>query len=549
MFENVFQEIGALLAAAAVAGILTTLLRQPAIVGFILLGMVVGPAMLDWVSARDEVETLSKLGISVLLFLVGLKLDVRILRTIGPVAVVAGSVQMVLTAIPAFLIARGFGIDVTGALYTSAAVMFSSTVVVIKLLSDRREVGALHGQIAIGILILQDIVALVLISAVGMAGPSSGVAQDLGTRLVALFSLAGGAAVALWVASRHVFPPLLMSLSRSTEAMLLFAIALAVGLGALGEYFGLSKEVGSFLAGLSLAPTRFREAITARLTGLRDFLLLFFFIDFGTNLELAGLREQLPPAIALSVLVLVGKPLTTMAVSGAMCYRKRTGMLVGLSLSQVSEFSLILCAAAMAQGHIGRDVMGIITLVALLTITASTFLMQYSGAIYQALSARLRALERPVRHPEDIGAEDGTDTRPRVVLFGLGSYGGAIGRRLVEYGYRVLGVDFDPAAVEAWLKDGLPARYGDADDPELLASLPIGTADWVVCTAPGRETNTMLLRELRRMGYKGRVALSARLGIDAEPLKEENPDLLLNPNADAAVEAAQLIAERTPVGV
>jgi Kef-type K+ transport system membrane component KefB len=549
LFDNVFQEIAALLAAAAVASILTTTFRQPAIVGFILLGVVVGPALLGWVSASNEVATFSKLGISVLLFLVGLKLDVRVLRTIGPVAVVAGSVQMLLTALPAFLIARGFGIDATGALYIGLAVMFSSTVVVIKLLSDRREVGALHGQIAIGILILQDIVALVLISAVGMAGPSTGEPQDLGTRLAVLFGLAGGGALVLWLASHHVFLPLLVHLSRSTEAMLLFAIALAVGLGALGEYLGLSKEVGSFLAGLSLAPTRFREAITARLTGLRDFLLLFFFIDFGTNLELEGLRAQLPPAIALSALVLVGKPLTIIMVSGAMCYRKRTGMLAGLSLSQISEFSLILCAAGMAQGHVGREVMGIITLVAALTITTSTYLMQYSGAIYQATSARLKALERRVRHPEDIGAEAGADTRPSVVLFGLGSYGGAIGRRLAEHGYRVLGVDFDPAAVEAWLEDGLPARYGDADDPELLASLPIASADWVVCTVPGRETNTMLLRELRRLGYKGRVALSARLGIDAEPLKEENPDLLLNPNADAAVEAAHLIAERTPSGV
>ena len=266
------------------------------------------------------------------------------------------------------------------------------------------------------------------------------------------------------------------------------AIAWAVALAAIGDALGFSKEVGAFLAGVSLAPMPHREALGSRLTGLRDFLLLFFFVDLGAHLKLSVLGPQLLPALVLSAFVLVGNPLIVMIIMGAMGYRKRTGFLAGLTVAQISEFSLMLAALGMSLGHIDGEAVALVTLVGLVTITLSTYLILYSHPIYERIAPALSWFER--RNPfREMAIE--TTTEPQlgfdVIIFGLGRFGNRVADGLKERGCRVLGVDFDPDLVRRLREAGHSVVYGDAEDPEFASTLPLASARWVVSSVPQLE--------------------------------------------------------------
>jgi Kef-type K+ transport system membrane component KefB/uncharacterized UPF0146 family protein len=539
-FDNIFIEIAALLLAAAGVGALSMWLRQPLILAYIFVGVLVGPAMLGWVTARDQVDLLARLGIAMLLFVVGLKLDLHLIRTLGPVALATGLGQVIFTSVIGYFLALPLGLNPVAAIYVAVALTFSSTIIIVKLLSDKREIDTLHGRIAVGFLIVQDIVVVLVmigLSAYGMAGTS----DELGRTLLFLLLKGAGLLVGIGLLMRYILPWLLHRLARSLELLVLFSIAWAVFLAILGDSLGFSKEVGAFLAGISLASTRYREAIGARLVGLRDFLLLFFFIDLGAQLDMGTLGGQIGPAIVLSLFVLIGNPLIVMVIMGMMGYRRKTGFLAGLTVAQISEFSLILVALGITLGHIDKEVLGLITLVGLMTIGFSTYLILYSHPLYKRIAHWLKIFERKI--PQREIKEEGRRNTPAtdVILFGLGRYGNNIARHLRERGLDVLGVDFNPGMVAGWQKQGFNSVYGDAEDPEYPGTLPLNQAQWVVSTIPQIDVNLALLDALHHYGYSGQKVVTTHSKSDAEILKESGADLILSPFADAAKEAADLL--------
>jgi len=537
VFSDVFTEMSVLLLVAAVIGAIGVRLRQPLIVAFIAVGILVGPSILGWVSADDQIDLLAKLGIALLLFVVGLKLDLRIIRTMGRVALATGLGQVFFTSIIGYFIAVSLGMSPVTALYVAVALTFSSTIIIVKLLSDKHEVDALHGRIAIGFLIVQDIIVVLVMIGLTSLG-ESGDTSSMGREAIEVLFKGGLFIAAIGLLMRYVLTPLLHQLARSPELLVLFAIAWAVALGAMGAHLGFSKEVGAFLAGVSLASTPYREAIGARLVSLRDFLLLFFFIDLGAGLELASLGAQIVPAIVLSLFVLIGNPLIVLIILGVMGYRKRTGFLAGLTVAQISEFSLILGALGLSLGHIDAATMGLITLVGMITISASTYMILYSHLLYEWLSPWLVIFERKHAHREDTQEQDTEQSGYDVVLFGLGRFGSGIARELRQRGHQVLGVDFDPDLVRRHEGQGYTVHYGDAEDPEFLATLPLEQVRWVLSSVREIPVNLALLNGLHYYGYKGRVAVTAHTSTDSEQLKLAGADRVLVPYADAAIEAA-----------
>ncbi|HET6497828.1 MAG TPA: NAD-binding protein [Coriobacteriia bacterium] len=282
-------------------------------------------------------------------------------------------------------------------------------------------------------------------------------------------------------------------------------------------------------------------AIASRLVTLRDFLVLFFFIQLGSGLDLGAMGEQAVPAAIFSAFVLIGNPLIVLAIMGFMGYRRRTGFLTGLTVAQVSEFSLILAALGVSIGHIGQDTLALITFVAVVTIGLSTYLILYSHRIYEWVERPLRVFERAVPVREISPDETAGPARVDVIVFGLGRFGSNISGRLVDRGRSVLGVDFDPAALRQAREVGLPTQYGDAEDPELTGSLPLNQAEWVVCTASLVDVQLTLLHSLRTHGYQGKVALTAHTSDEAERLAAAGADLVLLPFADAADQAVDLL--------
>lgn len=539
---DIFHEIALILALAAAVSMIAVRLRQPLIIAYIVVGVLVGPAALGLITATAQVEILAGLGISVLLFAVGLKLDLRLIRSVGPVALATGIGQITFTSIAGFVIAMALGFSAVESAYIAVALTFSSTIVIVKLLSDKREIDSLHGRIAIGFLIVQDIFVVIVM----LLLPAFAAQADIGpaAQVLRLLIVGVGLIALIAVFMRFVANPRLKVLARSQEMLVLFAVTWAVALGALGDFLGFSKEVGAFLGGVSIASTPYRDAIVARLTGLRDFLLLFFFIDLGSKLNLADLGAQLFPAALLSVFVLVGNPLIVVGIMGYMGYRRRTGLFAGLTVAQISEFSLILAALGVSLGHLGTDILSLITLVGIATISTSTYMILGSDRLYDVVSKPLRVFERdvPFREIEDSLQEP---ARVDVVVLGLGRYGGAIVDGLRARGLTVLGVDFDPQALKAAKSRGVPVQYGDAEDPEFTGSLPLSSAALVVSTLPSIDINGAVLHGLESAGFQGKFAATAHTESDIDQLKAMDVDCVLMPFADAADQAVLTIAEKT----
>jgi Kef-type K+ transport system membrane component KefB/Trk K+ transport system NAD-binding subunit len=546
---SVFYEFAALLVLAAGVGLVGLALRQPLIVSFIAVGILAGPSALHIARSSEYIELFAELGVAVLLFLVGLKLDLKLIRTLGPVALTTGLGQVLFTSVIGFLICLGLGLDALTSLYVAVALTFSSTIIIVKLLSDKKEIDSLHGQIALGFLIVQDLVvvlAMVALSAFGIGATADAPLLEVVATLVSGIALL--AVVGLFI--RYLADPLMRRVAQAPELLVCFVIGWAALLAALGDYLGLGKELGGLLAGVSLASTQFRESIATRMSSLRDFLILFFFIGLGARLDVALLDQELVAAVVLSLFVLIGNPLIVLIIMGAMGYRKRTGFLCGLVVAQISEFSLIFMAMGLSIGHVNEQALGLVTLVGLITIGLSTYMITYSHQLYHWLEPLLDPFERKMPHRE---VQVGKWQKFDVLLFGLGRYGRAIARRLRQHGLKVLGIDFNPELIRSWDEQDIQAIYGDATDPEFTGSLPLGGAKWAVSAVPEHQTGLThedpriaLIQALRFHGFTGRIAVTAQRSVGVDRLRAAGADIVLLPFQDAADQAVRLLLGGEP---
>lgn len=543
MPETPFAEISLLLLISAIIGGVFVKLRQPALIAYIVVGVAVGPAFLGLVSAHEPIELLAKVGVAVLLFVVGLKLDISHVRHIGPVALATGLGQLAFTIIIGFCLVLAMGKTSIEALYVAVALTFSSTIIVVKLLADKREIDTLHGRIAIGFLIVQDVAVVVAMMAMSaMRGADDASMIETVGSLVGRIVVAG---MLLFIAMRYILPRVIAMMAQSGELLLVFAIAWGTALAAFGEWAGFSHEAGAFLAGFSMASTGYREAINAKLTGIRDFLLLFFFIDLGSKLDFSTLGEEVVPAIVLAVFVLIGNPLIVMAIMGYMGYRKRTGFLAGLTVAQISEFSIVFVAMGITLGHVGIEVLGLTTLVGLVTITLSTYMILYSHPLYSRIAPLLSVFERK-RPFREIAVEQqvSVDSDPEVVIFGLGRYGRRLLAELHRNGTPVLGIDFDPETINSLSRQGLPVQYGDGEDAAFVDGVKLTNARWVVTTLPLVNSNAGLLHAIRETAFSGKIAGIVRDGEHAKALTDIGCDQVFNLFEDAADFAAGIFANK-----
>jgi Kef-type K+ transport system membrane component KefB len=536
-----FGEFSLLLIISAFAGAIALFLRQPVLIAYIAVGIIVGPAVLGIVHAHEQIELLAQIGVSVLLFVVGLKLDIKHVKHIGPVALATGLGQLAFTIVFGFLIVLVLGKTVMEAIYVAVALTFSSTIIIVKLLSDKREIDSLHGRIAVGFLIVQDLAVVVAMMVMSTLRTGETGWFDLMWSLSLRIAIA---AVVLFVLMRYVLPTVVGKMAHSLELMLIFAIAWGMSLAAIGEWAGFSKEAGAFLAGFSLASTDFRDAINSRLTAIRDFLLLFFFIDLGARLDFSTLGGEILPAAVLSAFVLIGNPLIVMAIMGYMGYRKRTGFLAGLTVAQISEFSIVFVAMGITLGHVGLETLGLTTLVGIVTIAISTYMILYSQKLYQKLEPLLGIFERKVAFREINTNGQGTlPFAPDVIVLGLGRYGGRLVKGLDDEGLQVLGVDFDPEVIRSFKSEGYRVTFGDGMESSFLESLPLRDARWIVSTFPDNASNRSVMHALSSQGFKGEVAVVARTDSDGLALKALGVPNVLYPTNSAVDHVVATLTE------
>ncbi|WP_448517980.1 cation:proton antiporter [Rhodoflexus sp.] len=530
--ENPFYEFSLILLLAVLLGALGQFLRQPLVVVFIVLGIIVGPSALDIVKSKANIHLLSDIGIAILLFIVGLKLDLRIINSIGKIALMTGLGQVIFTSLIGYLIGILLGFPPLHSFYIAVALTFSSTIIIVKLLSDKKEIDSLHGQIAIGFLIVQDIViilVMIILSAMRKGGDVS-LVQDLAGTLLSGTVLVG--IIALM--ARFFIPPLSLWAAKSQELLSLFAVAWAVSLASASEMMGFSREVGAFLAGVSLASSKFRDVIGSRLTSLRDFLLLFFFVHLGATLDLKLIGSQADAAFIFSVFVLIGNPIIVLVIMGLMGYKKRTSFLAGLTVAQISEFSLIFAGLGLAVGHINEEIVGLITLVGLITIGLSTYMILYSHNLYNRLATVLTIFERKIPYRETTEIID-EQAEYDLIIFGYGRFGSKLIDLLKEHpSVRYLCVDFDPFVVRRGQERGDTIIYGDIEDPDLLAHIPFRSSKCIINTVPDADIARHLINTLRHENYSGSIFQVAVNDQHRSKLEGCGADRILMPHSMAA---------------
>ena len=509
MESSIFAQLSLVIAVVAIISIIMKLLRQPLIVGYILTGILVGPSFLHLIQDKETFEGFSKIGIALLLFIIGLGLNLDIIRKLGKTVLTVALLEIGAMMILGYLVSIAIGLSTLDALFIGAALTFSSTIIIVKVLNDKREQTRLYGQICIGILLVEDVVATVALLVLSTNNSGGFSPLQLGELAVKGVVLAG----ALALVSTKILPRLSKFIASSQELLFLFAIAWGFGVATLFAMSGFSLEVGALFAGVSLASLPYAQEIAARLKPLRDFFVVVFFIVLGGGLELHNISQALLPAIALSMVVILFKPLMVMTGLGLLGYTKRTSFKAGLPIAQISEFSLILIVLAQGYGLISPQTSAIVTLVAIITIGATTYLMHYDDELYAGLENRLRLFERRV-----VKEDAKTKLDYPVVMFGYHKGGQEFAKVFREMHRRFIVVDYNPDVIEQLERQHINFMYGDATDPELLHELNINKAKLIVSVIADFPTNLSLLRHVIH----------------------ENPDAIFICHADTFEEANEL---------
>ncbi|MDP3784677.1 MAG: cation:proton antiporter, partial [bacterium] len=353
-------ELALIFCIAAALSVGARLLKQPLILAYLLTGIFAALFRLFPVSEGGALQTFSSLGVMLLLFLIGLEINYTTIRSVGRVSLILGLSQIVFTSVLGFGIARFFEFSLIPALYIAVALSFSSTIIILKLLSEKRDEHSLYGRISIGFLLVQDFVAiLILVFLTGLQG-------ETGFSFVHLLTtLLQGAILfaAMLFLGQKVLPFLFHRIAGSQELLFLMSIAWMFSMVFIVQKIGFSIEMGGFLAGLALANSSEHFQIAARIKPLRDFFILVFFVTLGFSLVSSGIGEIGLPVLVFSLFVLFGNPLIVLIIMGIMGYRKRTSFLTGLTVAQISEFSLVLVALGARLGHLSSGVVALVTAV------------------------------------------------------------------------------------------------------------------------------------------------------------------------------------------
>ncbi len=524
---------------AAILSVLFRFLKQPSILAFIITGIIVGPLGPFQFQNHDLMEALASIGITLLLFMIGLELKLKELKSVGRVALIAGSLQMILTSLAGFLISILLGFSGLTSLYIGVALAFSSTIVVIKLLSDKRDLKSLYGKITVGILLAQDIVAiftLIILSTLNSTPSASVNFYDLFLVLLKMIVLFG------WVIvlSREVLPRLLNIIARSSESLFLFSIAWAFGISALvsSPFIGFSIEIGGLLAGIALASTIESYQIITKVKPLRDFFLTIFFVTLGMRIVLSNIDQIIVPVIVFSGFVLLISPVIVMLILGFMKYKKRTSFLAGIALAQISEFSLIMIFLGNKIGHLDTSIISIITFVGVITFVFSTYFITQSNALYRIFLPYLDFFERNITKIEKIDKE----IKGHIILVGANRMGEGILEALLKKKKKVIVVDFDPEIVERLNKKGVETFFGDITDPEIQDSVGLDKASLVISTVTDPEDNMLLLKYLRPL--KGpKVIVAAFEKRDARDFYKEGADYVIMPHIAGGNHLAKLLID------
>ncbi|MDD5331288.1 MAG: cation:proton antiporter [Candidatus Nanoarchaeia archaeon] len=524
LVSNVLVDLGLIIILATALAYLAKLIKQPLIPAYILAGVILGPIGLGFVKDLDLIRSLSEIGIAFLLFLVGLEIDVKKIKKVLGISLVGGILQVVLMFFAGFFIGDLFGLETIVCVYIGLIISFSSTMIVVKLLSDKGQINTLHGRIILGILLLQDILVVFALSFLTQG--------ELSFKVVGLALFNGLILIlAVVIFSRFLLKRVFDFAARSRELIFLIAISMCFLFAILANLLHFSIAIGAFLIGVGLANLPYNHEIMGRVVSLKDFFSTIFFVSLGMQLVLIG-NNLVWLLVILTLMVILLKPLIIMIISGLFGYESRTSFLTAISLGQVSEFSLLLGTLGFYMlGHISQEFFSLIIFLTVLTMILTSYLIKNSSSIYNYLAEPLKIFNRLSSKKKrlEYGTKEGNY---KTVLFGCNRMGKIMLRFLNKESLIV--IDHDPSIIEGLIKNRINCYYGEINNHEILKKINFSKVNLIISTIETLEDNLLMLRLIKRINSKIKVIVSADRIPDALDLYERGADYVILPHISSA---------------
>jgi len=532
---GLFLEFTSIVILATLISIILRFFKQPLVVGYIITGILIGPHLLNVADSTQYIDLFSKIGITILLFIVGINLSPTVIKEVGKVSFIGGLGQIIITTIYGMLLALFFKMPLVYAFYIGLALSFSSTIIILKLLSDKGDLPKLYGKVTVGFLLVQDLVAIIALLSLSTFSTAHGVnlTQTLGILFIKLFAII----FIVYLISKYLFSYAIHHLAESQELLFLFSVAWGLGLASVFYLIGFSEEVGALIAGVSLSVTPFADGIAARLKPLRDFFLILFFVFLGSNMVLTNISQILFMTIIFSLFVLIGKPLIVFLLMNVLGFNTKQSYQSGVSLAQVSEFSLILAALGVSTGQLNNTTVSLITLTALITIAGSSYLILYSDELYPLLENVLKkiALRKTGKTIKDSASNN------ELLLFGFDRVGRDFIEAFDKLGKKYTVIDYNPQMIQQLEASKIPFKYGDVEDVEFLQELQLNKTKMCISTIPSIKVNLLLLKKIREHNEKAIVIVRALEIEDAKKLYELGATYVLMPHYLGAKYATTMI--------
>jgi len=512
---------------AAAASHVARLFRQPLILGYVLGGVLLGTNLgFGLVTNEANIELISEIGLILLLFIIGMEINLRELVKMGNAMFTLGIVQFAACVALGLLAFRFLGYRIGNGnfdlLYIAVAAALSSTLIVVKLLHDKFEIHTVAGRLTVGVLVLQDVCAIVFMACQpNLLNPQLGnIGESLGYGAVLV--------VTAFLASRHLLSRLFLAASKSTELVLLTSIAWCFFISGLAEIAGLSKEMGALIAGMSIAAFPYGTAVITKLTGIRDFFVTLFFVSLGLKVPVPT-WQLLKISLVVAAFVLGSRLLSVAPTAYFLRMGIRNGFLTALNLAQLSEFSLVIMALGANYGHVSEGLSDTVLASMLVTSILATYIINFNDTLTRALMRAAHILniqDKGLQEEKTMGRES---PKRDIVLLGCFRAGmaflEAVESRASHLKKRVLVVDFNAA-----LKDNLESRgfhwvYGDFAYPETLHNWGIADASFVICSVSDTFlrgiTNRRLLAHLKQMAPQAQLIMTAEENQEANILLKE----------------------------
>ena len=526
MSEQIFLALSLVIWVVLVSLGIMKVLKQPMIIGYILAGTAISLIFPTLLHGNANFESFGNLGMSFLLFMVGMELNPSIIKELGKSSIIAAILQVFLCSVLGWGAAMLLGFDPMTSAYIGIWFSFSSTIVVLKILADKEELETTSGRLSVGLLVMQDIIVMLLMLGLATYNTMDGgnIYLTVGILAAKIIGLGGG----VFLASKYFIPKITEKIAESQEYLFLFAIGRCFILGSVFHLMWFGIEIWTLLAGISLATSSYRFEIISRIKSLRDFFIVMFFVLLGSHIDFGSIGRYLPQILILSTVVLLGKPLITAAILGKLGHTKKNSILTGASLGQISEFSFILVGMGITSGVIkDPNVIGIITMIGLITIAGSSYGMIYGDKLFNLLRPIINHFPGLNNASQKEKLKESYD----MVICGYGRFGSNLHKYILEHKKgSVVVVDENPKVIKHLENSDVPCIYGDLGNIEFLDEINVQNTKMIISTIKNFDEDMLLLKTMKKTNRNLILVFVSNHLEEALKLYEQGADYVILPH-------------------